>query len=193
MLTRTAVKADTTGGISKTATNRSPSSFFRPSDSMRKRVWLWGDLAGQKLQPRLARWFARERLHARARFRAKLRGIIVNARLSPEENRVINEAIRRTELAKSMHVGKSSSWRSLPPALLCFARPTFFVCRATTMSCRASVNAWVLETDGGAPCKGCRNAAQLCCLRPESPAGFLRNQGGANMRLCGHFLFMGLG
>jgi hypothetical protein len=39
--------------------------------------------------------------------KAKLRGIIVNARLSPEENKVINEAIRRSKLAKSEWIRKA--------------------------------------------------------------------------------------
>ena len=39
--------------------------------------------------------------------KAKLRGIIVNARLSPEENRVINEAIRRSPDSKSDWIRKA--------------------------------------------------------------------------------------
>ena len=39
--------------------------------------------------------------------KAKLRGIIVNARLSPDENGVINEAIRRSPDSKSDWIRKA--------------------------------------------------------------------------------------
>ena len=39
--------------------------------------------------------------------KAKLRGIIVNARLSPEENQAINGAIRRSGQAKSGWIRKA--------------------------------------------------------------------------------------
>jgi hypothetical protein len=39
--------------------------------------------------------------------KAKLRGIMVNARLSPEENKTINEAIRRTPDNKSDWIRKA--------------------------------------------------------------------------------------
>ncbi len=39
--------------------------------------------------------------------KAKLRGIIINARLSPEENKAINEAIRRSPDGKSAWIRKA--------------------------------------------------------------------------------------
>ena len=54
-----------------------------------------------------AKYFMSKKMGRPKLAKAKLRGIIVNARLSPDENRVINEAIRRSPDNKSDWIRKA--------------------------------------------------------------------------------------
>jgi len=61
----------------------------------------------QQLFSFYAKYFMSNKMGRPKLAKAKLRGIIVNARLSPDENRVINEAIRRSPDSKSDWIRKA--------------------------------------------------------------------------------------